>query len=103
MRHGESLNNQMRGSSEDFYRESRTEDPGLSDKGVAETREVAMTLKELGIELDGVMTSAFRRGLESAKVVQEVYTSTPIVLKVKLHKRGGCYLEGKPRPGMTRS
>ena len=70
----------------------------MSLKGHRETKEVGRGFRQLGIEIDGIFSSAFRRALETAQDFREAYMEgtegdvpLPIHLKVKLHEEGGCY------------
>lgn len=62
------------------------------------------TFKELGIKIDGVFSSAFKRALRSASYFREGYSeeSLPIKLMVKLHEKGGCQIKGQCKPGLNR-
>jgi broad specificity phosphatase PhoE len=59
IRHGQSLNNEMRSQSEVLYESSRTEDSDISDKGLKDSVNIGLRLKEMGVQIDGVYTSAF--------------------------------------------
>lgn len=80
----------------------------MSLKGHRETKEVGRAFRELGIEIDGIFSSAFLRALETAKDFREAYmegkegASLSIHLKVKLHEEGGCYKGSKCLPGFTK-
>jgi broad specificity phosphatase PhoE len=66
VRHGQSTNNELRSQSQALYVMNRTEDPDLSGKGIRESIELGRTLSELGVKIDGILTSAFLRSLRTA-------------------------------------
>ena len=57
----------------------------------------------LGIQLEGVFTSAFLRALQSARHFQEGYEGVPVKLMVKLHEQGGCHVKEAISPGLARA
>ncbi len=63
IRHGQSLNNELREQSEELYRLHRAADPVMSAKGERETKEVALAFTKLGIKVDGIYTSALIRAM----------------------------------------
>lgn len=99
MRHGQSLNNELRAQLQSLYEHNRTADPDLSERGVRESLELGRTFRELDIRIDGIFTSAFLRTLKSAHFIREGYLSTTVDEKVeiklmnKIHEKGGCYLK----------
>ena len=66
VRHGQSMNNKLREQSEELYEHIRTEDADITQKGERESRELAETFKDLGIQVDGIFTSAFKRAIKTA-------------------------------------
>ncbi len=66
VRHGQSMNNELREQSEMLYEHKRTEDADITQKGERESRELGETFKHLGIQVDGIFTSAFRRAIKTA-------------------------------------
>lgn len=48
--------------------------------------ELGKKFRGLGIQLEGVFTSAFLRALQSARHFQEGYEDVPVKLMVKLHE-----------------
>ena len=64
MRHGESQNNILKKiCHNDIYAEHRTNDPELSDRGVADSRAAGARFSELGISFDLMLTSAHKRAV----------------------------------------
>lgn len=66
VRHGQSMNNELREQSEMLYEHKRTEDADITQKGEKESRELGEAFKHLGIQVDGIFTSAFRRAIKTA-------------------------------------
>lgn len=73
IRHGQSLNNELRAQSEVIYEHSRTEDSDLSDKGASESVKIGVKLREMGVKVDGIYTSAFKRAIKTAKCIRDGY------------------------------
>ena len=73
VRHGQSTNNELRSQSQQLYELNRVEDPDLSAKGIKESIEFGRTFKQLGIKIDGILTSALLRALKSAHYIREGY------------------------------
>ena len=98
IRHGQSTNNANLES-------QRVEDPDLTDLGKLQALRLAASLAEL--ELDRIVTSPFRRTLETTAACISTTSLTPEVW-VDLHEQGGCYAGYPPgpltgRPGMSRA
>jgi phosphohistidine phosphatase len=51
-------------------------DRALTDEGVRKTTQVAIGLKRLGVELDGILSSPLRRAEETARLVADVVSPT---------------------------
>ncbi|TNV73685.1 hypothetical protein FGO68_gene6310 [Halteria grandinella] len=110
VRHGQSTNNELRAQLQSLYEHNRTEDPDLSERGVRESLELGRTFKSLGIKLDGIMTTAFLRSVKSAHFIREGYQGAEagagegveVRLFNKMHEKGGCYMAGQPKPGMSK-
>lgn len=97
IRHAQSQNNAVPES-------QRVEDPGITEIG----RRQAMCLAErvASLELTRLVTSPFRRTLETTKLIGEATSLVPEV-RLELHELGGCYRGYTPqnivgRPGMNR-
>ena len=97
IRHAQSVNNSL-------PEEQRSDDPGLTELGRDQARRLAARLVEW--QPERLLTSAFRRTLETTSAVAEATGLTP-ELVVDLHEQGGCQAGASPevyqgRPGMTR-
>ena len=97
IRHAQSVNNSL-------PEEQRSDDPGLTELGHEQSRRLAARLVEW--QPERLLTSAFRRTLETTAAVAEATGLRPEVL-VDLHEQGGCQAGASPevyqgRPGMTR-
>ncbi len=73
VRHGQSMNNELREQSELMYEHKRTEDADITLKGQKESRELGETFRQLGIQVDGIFTSAFQRAIKTAACFREGY------------------------------
>ena len=71
MRHGESQNNVLAKIDDTVYRQYRQAEPELSDTGVADCRMLGAKLKEIGLKIDHMYTSAHKRAVLSLKNVRE--------------------------------
>jgi 2,3-bisphosphoglycerate-dependent phosphoglycerate mutase len=97
IRHAQSQNNAL-------PEELRVEDPGLTTLGQEQARRLGGWILDLG--LTRIITSPFRRSLQTAAALQRTTALAPEV-RTALHEIGGCY-SGHPgttivgRPGMTR-
>ena len=78
MRHGQSMNNEMRDQSEDIYLKSRSEDADLTIKGAKESRELGAVFKHLGIKVDGMFTSPYMRAIKTAAEFRAGYQEEPM-------------------------
>lgn len=97
IRHAQSQNNAA-------PEELRVEDPALTPRGQEQARRLAEWIPRLN--LTRVITSPFRRSLETAEAIRHATGLAPEV-RTALHEVGGCYrghagatITG--RPGMTR-
>ena len=95
IRHAQSQNNALPES-------QRVEDPGITETGRRQAALLAERLPQWDVEL--VLTSAFRRALETAAALQAVGVQPHIWSE--LHEVGGCYEGHLPgqmngRPGMS--
>lgn len=98
VRHAQSANNAK-------PEHERVEDPGLTEIGYRQADHLARAITQL--ELDRVITSPFRRTLETTAAIAKVNSIDPEIW-VDLHEQGGCYAGHNDatvvgRPGMTRS
>ena len=66
MRHGESQNNVLHKISHEYGFKHRVPDPELSQMGRKEAVDLGERLAEIGVKLDVILTSAFKRALQSA-------------------------------------
>ena len=97
IRHAQSVNNSL-------PEEQRSDDPGLTELGRDQARRLAARLVEW--QPERLLTSAFRRTLETTSAVADATGLTP-ELVVDLHEQGGCQAGPSPEvyqgcPGMTR-
>ena len=97
IRHAQSVNNSL-------PEEQRSDDPGLTELGREQSRRLAARL--VGWQPERLLTSAFRRTLETTAAVAEATGLQPEVV-VDLHEQGGCQAGASPevyegRPGLTR-
>ena len=97
IRHAQSVNNSL-------PEEQRSDDPGLTELGRDQARRLAARLAEW--QPERLLTSAFRRTLETTSPVAQATGLTP-ELVVDLHEQGGCQAGPSPEvyqgcPGMTR-
>lgn len=104
MRHGESTNNILSKENKQLYQQNRTVDPELSPQGIKQTTAFALKLKKLGITIDAIYSGPQKRALHSAQLLREHYgkEELPVYLQVSAHEKGGCYLDGKGYPGMSK-
>jgi 2,3-bisphosphoglycerate-dependent phosphoglycerate mutase len=98
IRHAQSQNNAQ-------PEELRVEDPSLTPLGREQARLLAHWISAL--ELTRVITSPFRRSLETAEAIRRATALAPEV-RTALHETGGCYrghagAEMVGRPGMSRA
>lgn len=98
IRHAQSQNNALPES-------QRVEDPGITELGRQQAKHLAERVAQL--DLTRLITSPFRRTLETTLPIHETTSLTPEV-RVDLHEQGGCYHGYMPgnmtgRPGMNRS
>ena len=98
IRHAQSVNNSL-------PEERRSDDPGLTELGHEQSRRLATRLAQW--QPERLLTSAFRRTLETTAAVAEATGLQPEVL-VDLHEQGGCQAGASPevyqgRPGLTRN
>ena len=97
IRHAQSINNSL-------PEDQRSDDPGLTELGREQARRLGERLSAW--QPDRLLTSAFRRTLETTAAVAEASGVRPEVL-VDVHEQGGCQAGPSPevyqgRPGMTR-
>jgi len=97
IRHAQSVNNSL-------PEEQRTADPGLTELGRRQAGCLAARLAEW--EPDVLLTSAFRRTLETTAAVADATGLRPEIL-VDLHEQGGCQEGPEPavyvgQPGLSR-
>ena len=97
IRHAQSVNNSL-------PEEQRSDDPGLTELGREQSRRLAARLVEW--QPERLLTSAFRRTLQTTEAVAEATGLRPEVL-VDLHEQGGCQAGASPevyqgRPGLSR-
>ncbi len=98
IRHAQSENNAL-------PEEQRVEDPGITELGVQQAERLGAWIPRL--ELTKVITSPFKRALETARRIHASTNLTPHV-RTAIHEQGGCY-RGYPeigmvgRPGLNRS
>ena len=97
IRHAQSVNNSL-------PEEQRSDDPGLTELGREQSRRLAARL--VGWQPERLLTSAFRRTLETTAAVAEATGLQPEVV-VDLHEQGGCQAGASPevyegRAGLTR-
>lgn len=97
IRHAQSQNNALPES-------QRVEDPGITSLGMQQAAALAERLR--GEKIDILLTSAFRRALETMHHLARARGQQPTIW-TELHEKGGCYqghvvgqLQG--RPGMNR-
>ena len=90
IRHAQSLNNAL-------PEEQRIEDPGLTEMGNQQADCLGKWIPML--ELTKVITSPFRRALETARRIQESTNLIPEV-RAAIHEMGGC-CSGYPEIGMV--
>ena len=98
IRHGQSANN-ARPLSE------RVDDPSLTAIGLEQARCLGLWCR--GLKLDRLLTSPFRRTLETTQQIHQFTGLVPEVW-ISLHEHGGCIGGTDPatyegRPGMTRA
>ena len=98
IRHAQSVNNSL-------PEERRTADPGLTELGLEQSQRLAVRLKQW--QPERLLSSAFRRTMETTRVVSAATGLTPEVL-VEVHEQGGCQAGAAPevyqgQPGLTRS
>ena len=96
IRHAQSHNNALLES-------QRVEDPGITELGQQQARQLAQRLASWNVEL--LLTSAFRRALETAEHLRQTSGLRPLVWS-ELHEVGGCYAGHLPgqmvgRPGLS--
>jgi 2,3-bisphosphoglycerate-dependent phosphoglycerate mutase len=97
IRHAQSANNAL-------PEEQRVEDPAITDLGHRQADALATWIKS--ISLDVLVTSPFRRTLQTTEYIRQQVDLAPLVW-IDLHEQGGCYAGHEPsryegRPGMTR-
>jgi len=97
IRHAQSANNSL-------PEEQRSDDPGLTELGREQARRLGTRLAEW--QPERLLTSAFRRTLETVAAVAEATDVRPEVV-VDFHEQGGCQAGPSPevyegRPGLTR-
>jgi len=97
IRHAQSQNNALPES-------QRVEDPGITEVGRQQAERLAERVAGLG--LTKLITSPFRRTLQTVKPIHKATSLTPEV-RIELHELGGCYSGHTPesisgRPGMSR-
>ena len=63
LRHGESQNNAIREDNLDNYQSIRESDPDVTKNGIEDTILTGQKFKSLGIKIDKILTSAFKRSL----------------------------------------
>lgn len=90
IRHAQSLNNAL-------PEEQRVEDPGLTELGLQQADCLGKWIGTLA--LTKIITSPFRRALETAKRIQESTDLNPEV-RTAIHEMGGC-CSGYPQVGMV--
>jgi 2,3-bisphosphoglycerate-dependent phosphoglycerate mutase len=98
IRHAQSANNAL-------PEPQRVEDPGITQLGHRQAVALAGWMKAM--EVERLITSPFRRTLETTEYIHRQIGVTPEVW-VELHELGGCYAGYEPhqyegRPGMGRS
>ena len=98
IRHAQSVNNSL-------PEEQRTADPGLTELGREQSRRLAVRLEQW--QPERLLSSAFRRTMETTRVVAAATGLTPEVW-VEIHEQGGCQAGAAPevyqgQPGLTRS
>ena len=106
MRHGESQNNVLAKISPEAWRNHRTSEPELSQRGVQECQAVGTRLSEMGIKFDLMLTSAHKRAILSLKHVRETYVHSqniPCQIMTQIHEQWGVNLGEQTFPGLTRS
>jgi len=120
MRHGESQNNVYAKMDRALYEEKRTFEPELSTQGVQDCRDLGSAIKDMGLNIDCILTSAHKRAILSARNVRETFiggpqggpvqaTSTeevgvkvpPVHLFIKIHEKGGIYQKEKCFGGLN--
>lgn len=97
VRHAQSANNALPD-------DQRVPDPGITPIGIRQAERLADQLGSL--EIQQVITSAFRRALQTANAIRK-RLNVPVSVEVDLHEHGGCYSGWHPenyqgQPGMTR-
>ncbi len=95
IRHAQSQNNALPES-------QRVPDPGITELGVQQSRALAERLRDA--KIDVLLTSAFRRALQTTQCVAEV-RDQPVSIWTELFEQGGCYsghVDLLGAPGMTR-
>ena len=97
IRHAQSQNNAL-------PEHQRVHDPPITELGVLQAKHLASWAKTLN--LTQLITSPFRRALETTRWMSEATRLTPEV-RIDLHEQGGCYDGHQPndlagQPGMTR-
>lgn len=98
IRHAQSRNNAL-------PEEQRVEDPAITDLGHRQASALASWLGSA--RLDRLLTSPFRRALETTEYVRR-RVRLPVLVWADLHEQGGCYAGHDPRryvmrPGMART
>jgi 2,3-bisphosphoglycerate-dependent phosphoglycerate mutase len=99
IRHAESENN-----ARPAYQ--RVEDPSITPVGRLQAEALAQWTRSL--KIDVLITSPFRRSLQTSRVVLESSKPTEALIWHNVFERGGCYLgygdtNIQPRPGLGRS
>jgi 2,3-bisphosphoglycerate-dependent phosphoglycerate mutase len=97
IRHAQSANNAL-------PEEQRVEDPAITELGHRQAKALADWIHSA--DLDILVTSPFRRTLETTEYIRQRVDVVPQVW-IDLHEQGGCYAGHDPtryegRPGMTR-
>ena len=101
MRHGESQNNVLSKIAQEVYEQYRTYEPELSELGVQESIQMGKALKNSGINIDFMLTSAHKRAILSAKCILETFPEVPVHLMLAIHEVGGIYMREKTFPGLS--